>query len=115
MRRYIKSNGKWVYLYRAVDKEDNTIDFLLKAKRDEFDLIILENGKMHGFEFKYSLKPTLTKSLHHVLEDLILTTMTIIVPGSEEYLIHEKVKVCGLTKSFQAERAQQTAVFRAQR
>lgn len=31
---YIKLNGKWVYLYRAVDKEGNTIDFLLCAKRD---------------------------------------------------------------------------------
>jgi predicted AAA+ superfamily ATPase len=69
----------------------------------ELDLIILENGKMHGFEFKYSLKPTLTKSLHHVLEDLTLTTMTIIIPGSEEYLIHEKVRVCGLTRFCQLE------------
>ena len=31
---YIKLNGKWVYLYRAVDKEGNTIDFLLRAKRE---------------------------------------------------------------------------------
>jgi putative transposase len=31
---YIKLNGKWVYLYRAVDKYGNTIDFLLRAKRD---------------------------------------------------------------------------------
>jgi putative transposase len=31
---YIKLNGKWVYLYRAVDKEGNTIDFLLRGKRD---------------------------------------------------------------------------------
>lgn len=31
---YIKLNGKWVYLYRAVDKEGGTIDFLLRAKRD---------------------------------------------------------------------------------
>ena len=30
---YIKLNGKWVYLYRAVDKEGNTIDFLIRAKR----------------------------------------------------------------------------------
>jgi predicted AAA+ superfamily ATPase len=64
----------------------------------ELDLIILENGKMHGFEFKYSSKPSLTKSLHSVLEDLMPGTMTIIVPGNEEYLIHEKVRVCGLTK-----------------
>ncbi|NCQ66116.1 MAG: IS6 family transposase [Alphaproteobacteria bacterium] len=31
---YIKLNGKWVYLYRAVDKYGFTIEFLLRAKRD---------------------------------------------------------------------------------
>ena len=32
---YIKIKGIWVYLYRAVDKEGNTIDFMLSEKRDE--------------------------------------------------------------------------------
>jgi transposase-like protein len=32
---YIKIKGAWKYLYRAVDKEGNTIDFLLTAKRDK--------------------------------------------------------------------------------
>jgi putative transposase len=31
---YIKIKGQWKYLYRAVDKEGRTIDFLLTAKRD---------------------------------------------------------------------------------
>lgn len=31
---YIQVNGKWVYLYRAVDKEGNTIDFMLSGKSD---------------------------------------------------------------------------------
>ena len=31
---YIRVNGKWVYLYRAVDSSGATIDFLLSAKRD---------------------------------------------------------------------------------
>ncbi|TXL09263.1 hypothetical protein BMR09_01620 [Methylococcaceae bacterium CS3] len=31
---YIKVKGEWKYFYRAVDKEGNTIDFLLTAKRD---------------------------------------------------------------------------------
>ena len=32
---YIKIKGKWHYLYRAVDKEGNTIDFMLSAERDK--------------------------------------------------------------------------------
>jgi IS6 family transposase len=31
---YIKVKGRWTYLYRAVDKTGQTIDFLLSAKRD---------------------------------------------------------------------------------
>ncbi|MEO5969965.1 MAG: IS6 family transposase [Bdellovibrionia bacterium] len=31
---YIRLKGKWAYLYRAVDKCGETIDFLLTAKRD---------------------------------------------------------------------------------
>ena len=31
---YIKVRGQWKYLYRAVDKVGDTIDFLLTAKRD---------------------------------------------------------------------------------
>src|SRR5450830_1779590 len=32
---YIKINGQWKYLYRAVDKEGRTVDFLFNAKRDK--------------------------------------------------------------------------------
>ena len=31
---YIKIKGVWKYLYRAVDSEGNTLDFMLSAKRD---------------------------------------------------------------------------------
>jgi IS6 family transposase len=31
---YIKVKGKWVYLYRALDKEGNTIDFYLSTTRN---------------------------------------------------------------------------------
>jgi transposase-like protein len=31
---YIKVKGDWKYLYRAVDKQGKTVDFLLTAKRD---------------------------------------------------------------------------------
>ncbi len=31
---YIKVKGEWKYLYRAVDSEGNTLEFMLSAKRD---------------------------------------------------------------------------------
>jgi|SRR5882762_3287743 len=47
---YIKVNGVWKYLYRAVDKAGKTVDFLLTAKRDKaaakrcFDKAMRDNG-----------------------------------------------------------------------
>ena len=32
---YIKVKGEWVYLYRAVDKFGDTVDFMLSERRDE--------------------------------------------------------------------------------
>src|SRR3984893_6798195 len=48
---YIKVKGQWKYLYRAVDKAGNTIDFLLRAHRDKaaakryFEKSIAQNGE----------------------------------------------------------------------
>ena len=32
---YIKYKGEWVYLYRAIDKNGDTLEFMLSVKRDE--------------------------------------------------------------------------------
>jgi transposase-like protein len=47
---YVKVKGQWKYLYRAVDKEGKTVDFLLRAHRDKaaarryFEKAIDQNG-----------------------------------------------------------------------
>ena len=47
---YVKVRGEWKYLYRAVDREGNTVDFLLRARRNKaaaqcyFEKSIRQNG-----------------------------------------------------------------------
>ena len=45
---YIKIKGKWRYLYRAVDKEGKTIDFLLTKNRDEVRNRFLQYHAVRG-------------------------------------------------------------------
>jgi transposase-like protein len=48
---YVKVKGQWKYLYRAVDKQGNTVEFLLRADRDKaaarryFEKAIDQNGE----------------------------------------------------------------------
>jgi putative transposase len=48
---YIKVKGKWTYLYRAIDKQGQTLDFMLSERRDEaaatafFAKTIASNGR----------------------------------------------------------------------
>jgi putative transposase len=47
---YVKVRGEWRYLYRSIDKEGNTVDFLLRAGRNNaaaqcyFEISIQQNG-----------------------------------------------------------------------
>jgi transposase-like protein len=34
---YIEVKGEWKYLYRAVDSQGNTLEFMLSAKRDALE------------------------------------------------------------------------------
>ena len=64
----------------------------------ELDLIILQNGRVTGFEFKYTAKPSMSKSLRSALKDISPDKIFVITPGQDSYPIHENVRVCGLDK-----------------
>lgn len=62
----------------------------------ELDLFIIKNGKRLGFEFKYSDKPVVTKSMNQALETLQLDSLTIIYPGNNDYPLSHHIRVVGL-------------------
>ncbi len=61
---YIKVKGQWVYLYRAFDKEGQTVDFMLSEKRNEpaarafFDKVTMDKGGVNkaGIELHHMLR-----------------------------------------------------------
>ncbi len=62
----------------------------------ELDLLIFKNGKKYGFEFKYTDRPTTTKSMHIAREDLELDDLILIIPGSKSFPLDENIKAVGL-------------------
>ena len=62
----------------------------------ELDLLLIQNGKRIGFEFKYSSSPKLTKSMKISLEDLKLDKLNIMYTGTVDYTLSNGVEVIGL-------------------
>lgn len=62
----------------------------------ELDLLIIKNGRRLGFEFKYTDKPKITKSMTIALEDLNLDKLYVIFPGKNHFLLSKDIEVFGL-------------------
>ncbi|MEW6365181.1 MAG: ATP-binding protein [Acidobacteriota bacterium] len=62
----------------------------------EIDLLVMKGGRHYGFEFKCTDAPSMTRSLHVVLEDLKLHRAWVVYPGELSYPIHERVQAIGL-------------------
>ncbi len=62
----------------------------------ELDLLILQNGKKIGFEFKYTDSPKITPSMQIALNDLKLDSLTVIIPGKHNFKLSNEIWVQGL-------------------
>lgn len=67
----------------------------------ELDLLIYTNLKLQAFEFKYTSRPKITKSMISALETLQLDHLSIIIPGDAQYKLSEQISVFGLTRYIQ--------------
>lgn len=62
----------------------------------ELDLLLIKAGKRLGFEIKYSDAPKCTKSMQQARELLQLDSLTVIIPGKEEFPLGEGIQAVGL-------------------
>jgi hypothetical protein len=56
-------------------------------------------GRRYGFEFKYGDAPSMTKSMHTAMHDLMLERLFVIHPGIDSYVMNdqtEAVAIAGL-------------------
>ena len=62
----------------------------------ELDLLLIRDGKRHGFEMKYTDRPGITASTQLAMECLRLDRLDIICPGKARYPLGDKIHVTGL-------------------
>jgi len=62
----------------------------------ELDLLLFENGARVGYEFKYSERPTVTRSMRIAMEDLRLDRLRVICPGETRTRLDAGIEVCGI-------------------
>lgn len=59
----------------------------------ELDLLLLKGGRRYGVEMKRQDAPRLTPSMRVALEDLGLTRLTVLYPGTRRYALTERIMV----------------------
>lgn len=64
----------------------------------ELDLMLLRDGKRIGFEFKYSEKPSTTRSMRVAAQDLRLDHLWIVCPGNVMVPLEPKLGICGIER-----------------
>jgi uncharacterized protein len=63
----------------------------------ELDLLVFDGGRRLGFEIKRTSSPRVTRSMYSALESLEIDHLTVVIPGSDRFPLHEKVEALGLS------------------
>ena len=76
---------------------DREVFFYKTYSGSELDLLLVRDGKRHGFEFKYMDAPRTTKAMYVVLQDLSLEKLFVVYPGERRYPMAEKIEAVPLS------------------
>jgi len=85
-------------IIRLSHADEEEIYFWGVHNQGEIDLLVMRDGKRHGFEIKYTDTPAVTASQRLALESLKLDRIDIVCPGAASYPLDEKVFVSGLER-----------------
>lgn len=64
----------------------------------ELDLVIERGGKLHGFEFKRTVAPTVTRSMQTALDTLDLASLTLVHAGADSFRLRRGVQAVGAAR-----------------
>ena len=76
---------------QALRAEDEECYFWATHTGAELDLLWVRGRKRWGFEFKRTVTPRLTRSMHAAMESLDLQRLFVVHAGSETFPMHKKV------------------------
>lgn len=62
----------------------------------ELDLLVVRGRRRLGFEFKRTVAPKVTKSMHIALEDLKLDRLDVVHAGEETFPLGERIRAVGM-------------------
>jgi hypothetical protein len=83
---------------RLSDAAEDEVFFWGVHNQGEIDLLLIRNGKRHGFEIKYTDQPAVTASQRLAMECLRLDRLDIICPGNASYPLADGIHVTGLDR-----------------
>jgi uncharacterized protein len=86
-------------IIRQLNTTDEENYFWSTQQGAELDLLIVKGGKRIGFEFKFSDKPKITKSMMISSKDLKLDHLYLIFPGNDDFPLSDNITAYGLEKA----------------
>ncbi|HMS56437.1 MAG TPA: ATP-binding protein [Fimbriimonadaceae bacterium] len=81
---------------RKLDVRPGDAYFWGVPQQAELDLVIQRNGRLHGFEFKYSDVVKKTRSMQNAVDMLDLESLTVVVPKGARFELGERIRVSSL-------------------